>query len=375
MNTYDTIVVGVGGMGSAAASHLAGRGHDVLGIERFDIPHAQGSSHGITRIIRVPQFKDPGYVPLVQRSLELWTDLEEAYGRQLFYRTGSIDFGSPDSDVVHGSKRSCAIHDLDHTVLTGTELTDRPGGHDVPADFEAVYQPDGGFLHSDQCIVAHVHQAHEHGATIRAREEVTDWTADESGVRVETDRGEYAADTLVVTAGAWTGRLCPALAPYLTPERQVLGWFQPTDPGEFERERFPVFVADVPEGNFYGFPTFEVPGFKFGKHHHRGETGSPSALDREPTREDEATLRAFADRYAPGGTGPTMRLSTCLYTNTPDRDFILDTHPEHHNVVIGAGFSGHGFKFASVVGEILADLATDGETDHPTEMFELSRFA
>lgn len=374
MDTYDTIVLGVGGMGSAAAYHLAARGQDVLGIERFDIPHTQGSSHGITRIIRVPLFEDSGYVPLVQRSLELWTELEEAYGRQLLYRTGTVDFGPPDSEVVNGSKRSCAAYDLDHTILTGEELTARPGAYHVPAGYEAVYQPDGGFLHSDQCIVAHVEGAHEHGATIRAREEVTDWSAGESGVRVSTDRGEYAADTLVVTAGAWTGRLCPAVGEYLTPERNVLGWFQPTDPAQFDREHFPVFVADVPEGNFYGFPTFEVPGFKFGKHHHRGETGCPEELDREPTREDEATLRSFADRYMPAGTGPTMRLSACMYTNTPDRDFILDVHPDHPNVVLGAGFSGHGFKFAAVVGEVLADLATAGRTDHPTEMFELSRF-
>ena len=375
VDTYDTIVLGVGGMGSAAAYHLAARGQDVLGIERYDIPHTQGSSHGITRIIRKPLFEDSGYVPLVQRSLDLWTDLEESYGRQLLYRTGSIDFGPPDSEVVRGSERSCAVHDLDHTILTGEELTARPGAHDVPDDYRAVYQPDGGFLHSDQCIVAHVEGAHDHGATIRAREAVTDWTADESGVQVTTDRGEYAADTLVVTAGAWTGRLCPAVAEYLAPERNVLGWFQPTDPAQFDRENFPVFVADVPEGNFYGFPTFEVPGFKFGKHHHRGETGTPEELAREPTRDDEAILRSFADRYMPAGTGPTMRLSTCMYTNTPDRDFILDFHPDYPNVVLGAGFSGHGFKFASAVGEVLADLAVAGGTDHPTGMFELSRFA
>ena len=375
VDTYDTIVLGVGGMGSAAAYHLAARGQDVLGIERYDIPHTQGSSHGITRIIRKPLFEDSGYVPLVQRSLDLWTDLEESYGRQLLYRTGSIDFGPPDSEVVRGSERSCAVHDLDHTILTGEELTARPGAHDVPDDYRAVYQPDGGFLHSDQCIVAHVEGAHDHGATIRAREAVTDWTADESGVQVTTDRGEYAADTLVVTAGAWTGRLCPAVAEYLAPERNVLGWFQPTDPAQFDRENFPVFVADVPKGNFYGFPTFEVPGFKFGKHHHRGETGTPEELAREPTRDDEAILRSFADRYMPAGTGPTMRLSTCMYTNTPDRDFILDFHPDHPNVVLGAGFSGHGFKFASAVGEVLADLAVAGGTDHPTGMFELSRFA
>lgn len=374
MDRYDVIVVGVGGMGSAAVYHLARRGVDVLGVERFDVPHAQGSSHGITRIIRVPQFEDPAYVPLVRRSLDLWKGLEEEHVNQLFYETGTLDFGPPDGEVFAGSKESCEVHGIDHAVLTGRDLTERLGGYDVPEEYRAVYQPDGGFLHSEQCIVAHAEAAHAEGATVKARERVVDWDADESGVRVSTDRDDYHAETLLTTAGAWTGSLFPALGEYLAPERQVLGWFQPTDPGEFTLEEFPVFVADVPEGNYYGFPVFEVPGFKIGKHHHQGETGTPVQVRREPTQEDESILREFARQYVPAGTGPTMQLATCMYTNTPDRDFILDHHPDHANVVVGAGFSGHGFKFASVVGEVLADLTLDGESDHPVELFELSRF-
>jgi len=374
MDRYDVIVVGVGGMGSAAVYHLAKRGVDVLGIERFDVPHAQGSSHGVTRIIRVPQFEDPAYVPLVRRSLDLWKRLEEGYANQLFHETGTLDFGPPDGEVFAGSKESCEVHGIDHTVLTGRDLTERLGGYDVPDEYRAVYQPDGGFLHSEQCIVAHTEAAHAEGATVQARERVVDWDADESGVRVSTDRDDYRAETLVTTAGAWTGSLFPALGEYLEPERQVLGWFQPTDPGEFTLENFPVFVADVPQGNYYGFPVFEVPGFKIGKHHHQGETGTPVQVRREPTQEDESILREFARQYVPAGTGPTMQLATCMYTNTPDRDFILDRHPDHANVVVGAGFSGHGFKFASVVGEVLADLTLDGESDHPVGLFELSRF-
>lgn len=374
MDTYDTIVIGVGGMGSATAYHLARRGESVLGLERFDVPHTEGSSHGISRIIRVPQFEDPAYVPLVRRSLELWEQLESGYENQLLYRTGTLDFGPPDSQVFAGSKESCDVHDIDHTVLTGRDLSHRLAGWDVPDGYRAVYQPDGGFLHSEQCIVAHTEAAHAAGARIQARERVIDWEASESGVRVMTDRADYAADRLVTTAGAWTGNLFPALAEYLEPERQVLGWFQPTDPGLFTRANFPVFVADVPEGNYYGFPVFEVPGFKFGKHHHQGETGSPIQVRREPTQEDEELLREFARKYVPAGTGPTMRLASCMYTNTPDREFILDIHPDHANVVVGAGFSGHGFKFASVVGEILADLALDGDSNHPVDLFALSRF-
>lgn len=371
---YDAIVLGVGGMGSAATYHLVRRGVDVLGIERFDVPHAKGSSHGVTRIIRLPQFKDPSYVPLVADALDLWKELETRRDTGLFYETGTLDFGPGESDVFHGSRESCRVHDLEHSVLTGAEVSERFGGYDLPPEYRAVYQPDGGFLHAEQCVVAHVEAAHAEGATIRARERVTDWEAGESGVRVTTDRGSYTAETLVTTAGAWTGDLFPGLDDYLEPERQVLGWFQPTAPERFRPGNFPVFVADVPEGNYYGFPVFEVPGFKFGKHHHRGQTGHPADLGSEPNREDETVLREFADRYMPAGTGPTMQLATCLYTNTPDEDFILDVHPDHERVVVGAGFSGHGFKFASVVGEVLADLAEDATTAHPVERFELGRF-
>src|SRR6056297_2851102 len=230
---YDVIVVGVGGMGSATASHLARRGADVLGIERFDVPNAEGSSHGVTRIIRRPQYEDPAYVPLVERSLDLWRDLDAGYDRDLFHRVGSVDFGTAESGVFVGSRRSCEEHDIEHEVLTGDELSERFPGYDVPAAYRGVYQPDGGFLHSEQCIVAHVDDAHAHGATVRARERVEAWDADESGVTVRTDRGEYAAETLVVAAGAWTGQLLPALADHLQPERQVLGWFQPQRPERF----------------------------------------------------------------------------------------------------------------------------------------------
>jgi sarcosine oxidase len=375
MTQYDVVVVGVGGVGSAAAAHLARRGQDVLGLERFDVPTNEGSSHGITRIIRLPQYEDPAYVPLVRRALDLWTDLDERHDRPLFHRHGTVDVGAPGSDLFAGASESCAVHDIDHETLTGAELNERFPGYDVPDDSDALYQPDGGFLHAEQCTVAHVDVAHDHGATIRARERVVDWEPTDDGVRVATDRDTYEARKLVVTAGAWTGQLLPALDPYLQPERQVLGWFQPDERERFDPERFPVFVADVPEGHFYGFPEYEVPGVKVGKFNHRGETGSPETVKREPGQADERLLREFAERYVPAGAGPTMRLSTCMFTNTPDGDFLLDVHPEHEDVVVGAGFSGHGFKFASVVGEALADLTVDGESDLPLDPFGIDRFA
>lgn len=371
----DIIVLGVGGMGSATVSHLARRGYDVVGLEKYDIPHARGSSHGITRIIRLPQFEDPDYVPLVRRAFELWDELDAEYPRQLLHRVGSVDIGPERKGSVYtDSKRACTVHDIDHEDLTATELNERFSGYEFPDGYRAVYQSDGGFLHCEQCTVAHVEAAHRHGATIRARESVEEWTASESGVTVRTDRGEYVADRLVITAGAWTGQLVPSLSDLLEPERQVLGWFQPTEQEQFAPASFPVFVAEVGDEHFYGFPTYEVPGFKLGKFNHREETGDPAALARDPDREDERILREFTEQYFPGAAGPTMRLSTCMFTNTPDEDFILDVHPDHGNVVIGAGFSGHGFKFASAIGEVLADLAVEDGTGLPIDLFRLERF-
>jgi sarcosine oxidase len=259
-------------------------------------------------------------------------------------------------------------------VLTGHDLSARLGGYDVPPEYRAVYQPEGGFLHAEQCVVAQTEAAHEHDATIQARERVVDWTAGESGVVVSTDRGDYSAEMLVATIGAWTPELFPAFDDYLAPERHVVGWFQPTDPEQFTPDRFPAFVAEVPEGRFDGCPVYGVPGVKVGKLHHQGESGTPTQLRRDPTQEDEERLRTFLDSSLPPGSGPTMGLSTCLNTTTPDGSFLVDGHPDHANVLVGAGFSGDGLAFASVVGEMLADLALDGSTEHPADRFAIDRF-
>jgi sarcosine oxidase len=372
--SYDVIVLGVGGMGSAATAHLADRGVDVLGLERYDVPHGYGSSHGVTRIIRLAYYEHPEYVPLLRRAYELWRELETAHDQRLLYRTGSVDAGPVGDPLVEGSKRSCESHDIEYERLTSAELTERYPGYQLPEGYEAVFQPDGGFLVPERCIVAHVERAHRAGATIRARKRVVDWRATGDGVRVETDAGVYEADRLVITAGAWAARFVDALDEVAVPERQVLGWFQPEKPERFEPDRFPVWNLQVPEGRYYGFPVYGVPGFKLGRYHHREEHVDPDAFEREPTQADERLLREFAERYFPAGAGPTMRLETCLFTNTPDEHFVLDTLPDLPQVTVAAGFSGHGFKFASVVGEILADLALDSETDHPIGRFSLDRF-
>jgi sarcosine oxidase len=371
---YDHIVIGVGGMGSATVYELARRGRRVLGLEQYDIPHDRGSSHGITRIIRLAYYEHPSYVPLLRRAYERWRDLESLSGEHLLHITGAIDAGPPGAGLFEGSLESCRIHGLPHEVMTGAGLAERYPGYRLPADTAVLLQPDGGFLLPERCIVSYVAAAQAAGADVRARERVLEWRAMKGGVTVRTDRGSYAAGSLVISAGAWTGQLVPQLAAHAKPERQVLAWFQPRKPELFWPDRFPVFNLLVEEGRYYGFPVHGVPGFKVGRYHHLEEGIDPDSPDRECNPRDEAVLREFTDRYFPEASGPTMALKACMFTNTPDEHFVLDLHPEYPNVAVAAGFSGHGFKFCSVVGEIMADLATRGATGHDIGMFKLGRF-
>jgi len=317
------------------------------------VPNEQGSSHGITRIIRLAYYEDPSYVPLLRRAYELWRELETVAGEQLLYITGSLDAGPLDSFVFEGSVRSCIEHGLEHEVIDGAEVNRRFPGYRLPADSMAVFQPDGGFLLPERCIVAHVDAARALGAEVEPNERVLGWESTSDGVRVTTERASYEADRLVLAAGAWEGELTglPVVA-----ERQVLAWLDPLSPQLFMPERFPVFNLMVEEGRYYGFPVFGVPGFKFGRYHHLEERGDPDELDREPSGRDEQVLRTFAERYFPEGAGPTSSLKACLFENTPDEHFLVGFLPEHENVVVAGGGSGHGFKFASVIGEIVAQL-------------------
>ena len=375
MRRYDVIVIGVGGMGSAAVYHLARRGRSVLGLEQFDIPHDRGSSHGTNRIIRLAYWEHPSYVPLLRRAYELWRELEHRAQERLLIITGGIDAGPEDSPTVKGSLLSCDIHHLPHDTLTAEELHKRFPGYRLARDMVAVYQPDGGFVMSERAIVAHVMAAQALGAEVRAREPVLHWGPEGGGVRVSTPQGTYAAERLVITAGPWARHLVPSLAQTAVPERQVLLWAQPLKPEHFQPATFPVFNMESPRGRFYGFPIYGVPGFKIGKYHHRLEHTDADAVDREIHPEDEVVLREGIRRYFPDADGPTMAMKTCLFTNSPDEHFILDRHPEHENVVIAAGFSGHGYKFASVVGEIMADLALEGRSPFDLSLFGLRRFA
>lgn len=374
---YDVIVVGVGGMGSAALWQLAQRGKRVLGLERFDIPHANGSSHGVTRIIRLPYHESPAYVPLLRRAYELWRDLEKASGSELLVLTGSLDASRETESPFQGALQSATLHGIEHQVLSGREVNARFPGYRLPGDFAALYQPQGGFIASERAIVSHVNAAQERGAEIHAREPVLQWQAKPGGegVVVITDHGRYEAASLILASGAWMGELVPALKNKALPERQVLAWLQPQQPELFTPDRFPVFNIQVDEGRYYGLPVYEVPGFKFGRYHHLGESGPVDTIRREPDSRDETLLRSFAEKYFPLGSGPAMALRSCFFTNTRDEHFIVDFHPQHPQVILASPCSGHGYKFCSVMGEILADLALARRTRHDIGFLGLARLA
>jgi sarcosine oxidase len=373
-NSYDAIVIGVGGMGSATVYQLSRRGLRVLGLEQFSIPHDYGSSHGVNRIIRLAYFEHPNYVPMLRRAYELWREIENISNERLLVITGSIDASDASKGIVKSSQESCRLHNLPYELLDADELHRRFPAFVLPDNMAALYQPDGGFVLSERAIVSYVSAAQTLGAEIHACEPVLQWQTDGSGVQVITKQGEYKAAKLVITAGPWAAQLLPKLAATAIAQRQVLLWAQPLEPKLFRLGAFPVFNLETTFGHFYGFPIYGVPGFKIGKFYHRGEDVDPDRVDRAIHPQDEEVLRQPLRHFFPDADGPTMAMKTCLFTNTPDKHFILDVLPGMPQIAIAAGFSGHGFKFSSVVGELMADLIMSGTSRFDLGMFSIRRF-
>jgi sarcosine oxidase len=371
---YDVIVAGVGGMGSATLFELSCRGARTLGIEQFRCGHDRGSSHGETRIIRLAYYEHLAYVPLLRRAYARWRELESLTGERMLVTTGSIDAGPPDSKVFAGSLESCLKFELPHEVLTGAELSARFPAFNLPRDTMAVLQADGGYLRPERAVVALANAARAQGATIHENESVVAWETTSGGVRVRTAAGDYWADTLVISAGAWLASLVPSLAPAAVPERQVVAWFDTPPGGLFDPVRFPVFNVALPEGRYYGFPSIDEQGFKVGRYHHLEEQVAPARLDRRIHDRDLDALRACVTRYFPAA-GDVRKASVCMFTNTPDEHFIIDRLPHDPRVFVVSPCSGHGFKFCSVVGEIVADLVLDQATTHDISLFALSRLS
>jgi len=373
--TADAIVLGLGGMGSAAAYHLARRGLSVLGFDQYPLVHDRGSSHGQTRIIRTAYYEHPLYVPLVRRAFTLWRELEASTGVKLLTDCPCLNIGLPDGEVVSGVRRAAMEHALPVEVLSAGEIERRFPAFGIPQEFVGVLEQDAGYLAVEECVRAHHRAALDTGRVeLRADEAVLGWKAIGNGVEVTTARGTYSAAKLIVTAGAWAGRTLSDIGLPLTVMRQVMLWFDTgPNPELFQRGRFPIFLIDTPEGAYYGLPSIHGPTFKCARHYGAPELVSPEEIDWAIQMADETKVRPFLRRHLPSA-GHRSGGQVCLYTLTPDRHFVIDTHPEFPQVVLAAGFSGHGFKFAPAVGEILADLATAGRTVHDIGLFRLSRF-
>ena len=374
MPTYDVIVLGVGGMGSAACFELARRGRRVLGLEQFPLVHSRGSSHGHTRIIRTAYYEHPNYVPLLRRAWDRWYDLEQRTGRHLLTECPCLNVGPAGGELVNGVRASVREHGLAAEEVSAAEIA-RRFPFRFPDGYAGVMERAAGFLYVEDCVRAHVDSAVSLGAEVHAEEPVREWRAVGNGVEVTTDRGTYHAAKLVVTAGAWATRLLADLGVPLSVMRQVLMWFDVgANPRAFGRNTFPIFIADVPGGPFYGLPAVDRFGLKIARHYGEPHLPNPDGVSWDATAADEPPVRAFLDAYLPGSVGPVTKAQVCLYTLTPDKHFVIDAHPRHPQVAVACGFSGHGFKFASVVGEVLADLAESGRTPHPIGMFGAGRF-
>ena len=373
---YDALVLGLGGMGSAAAAHIAARGKRVLGLERFTPAHDQGSSHGGSRIIRQAYFEDPAYVPLLLRAYELWQGLERTSDEPLYLRTGGLMVGTMESELVRGSLRSAREHGLAHELLGPTDMERRFPATSPREDEVAVYEEPAGILFPEACVRAHLARATSSGAELRFSTPVRSWEAEADSVSVTLASGErIPANTLVLCAGAWMPEVARDAQLPLVVERNVVHWFQPaSQPQMFAPDRLPVYILDRGERfMLYGFPDVEYAGIKAAYHHSDVQT-TPDQLDRTVKPAEVDAVRQALSSWLPRGAGQHLASSVCMYTLTPDLHFVIGVHPKHPSVILAGGFSGHGFKFCSVVGEIIADLVTAGRTSHPIELFSPKRF-
>jgi len=371
----DYLVLGLGGMGSSALYHLARRGLNVLGIEQFGIAHDRGSSHGETRIIRKAYFEHPNYIPLLQRAYELWRELEQESGKRLFNPCGLMVAGPPAGKVIQGVHQAARLYDVDVEKVSVEDAATRFPGFQIPDGFEVTWEPEAGFLYVEECVRAHIECARSHGAQVCLDEKIISVSITDKSIEVQTETQHYSAANMIVTAGAWSSTRLQELNLPLEVVRKVLFWNTARQPVYNLDQGKGGFFFDMPYGEFYGFPSLDGATVKLAEHTGGETVLDPGNLNRELLDTDAPAVSRFVSEVMPGLEPDPVRHATCMYTRTPDGHFIVDRHPRNQRVVYGAGFSGHGFKFAAVIGEILADLATQGFTAQPIDFLSASRFA
>ena len=373
MPSYDVIVLGLGGFGSAACYHAVRRGASVLGLEQFSPAHDRGSSHGETRIIRQAYFEHPDYVPLLIRAYDLWRDLERESGRSLLHQVGMIATGAPNSEAVAGTKLAANEHGLPLEHMSPAEARRRWPQFACADEHEVVFESAAGYLAVEDCTRSHIELAERHGADLRFQTPALSWESDGRAVTVRTEREEYSGKSLIIAAGAWAGRCLDGLNVPLTVIRKYLGWF-PVKP-EFRpaARQGPTFFFELGGRQFYGFPSLDGDSLKVAEHTGGELVIDPEQVDRLQSEDDVRPLAGFLVRCLPAVEPTPVRHAVCMYTRTPDRHFIVDRHPHFSNVVLACGFSGHGYKFTPVLGDALAELALTGRTDAPIGFLSLER--
>ena len=378
MRTYDTAVIGLGAVGSATLYNLAKRGSRVIGFEQFEPGHDRGSSHGESRIIRLSYYEDLSYVPLLRRAYEEWRAFEVTDGGEpgsLMTITGILEAGHPGSSAVANSLKAARHHGLPHEELDAAEIGRRFPAFRLPADWRGQFQRDGGFLRPEQAITRFVAAAQRRYATVRTSTRVRKIVSTPGAIRVHTDDEIIEAGSLVVAAGAWIGDFAPFLNPNLAITRQVVGWFPPRMPAYFTPERCPVFILEAEEDHCYGFPDFTGTGVKAASHWRGATLRHVDEHDGNVEAEDEERIARMFRRLMPDVGGPATRLMTCIYTRTPDGHFLIDRSPEDARIVLASPCSGHGFKFASLFGKVLADMAQGHALPQDMALFRLARLA
>lgn len=374
MTDFDVVIIGAGTMGTAAAYHLARRGLRLLALEQFSVVHDYGSHSGRTRIIRHAYHESPDYVPLVVRSDQLWQELEKETNQQLLIRTGALVMGPRGCRAVDGALAACEAYSLPCDILNASQIQARWSQFNVAEDWQGCFDPAAGFLLVPECLKAHANRAVSYGAEISENENVISIQNARPRIEITTDRRKIKAEKVIVTAGAWTAKLLHALHLPLQIKRKTLFWLRTENPADYSIGRFPIFLADIPDGLLYGFPIYDSPGLKIANHSSAGVPIDPDHVQREVQAADSIDILNFARDVLPGVSQEIIESKVCLYNLTPDEDFIIDFHPENQNILLATGFSGHGFKFAPVVGEILADLITQNQAKQSIDRFRLSRF-
>lgn len=372
-HTYDAIVIGCGGFGSSALFHLAARGMRVLGIDRWSPPHQFGSSHGETRIIRKAYFEHPGYVPLLHRAWDLWENLSRSTGQALLEKRPLVMTGGPGSEVVSGAMRSASLHQLPLDCMTAEEGQRLFPMFRIPEHHSVAVERSAGFLRAEKCIQAHLDGAADNGAEFRFDEPVLEWRGCRDSIEITTPSAKFSAGAVVMTSGPWTASLLPEYQKLIRIRRKVLFWYPVSSPVWSDPVRSAVFLMDLPDGQFYGIPSVDGATMKVAEHTGGEAVADPTRVDRVVRETDESPVSTFVRNHLNFAEPTARRSSVCMYSDSPDGHFLIDRHSEFP-LVVAAGFSGHGFKFTSVLGEVAADLVQRNTISFDLQFLSANRF-